>query len=141
MIIKLPNAKVVTFQYEQTIVHQRPRTFTGHTTTLKTRLNASLNASTQTNKQALPLPFGVLGIFSNPPCFFLSTAFARKAWAELVSIQLISKFGPIYPAASFFEGVHSNKQNKHISPSTYCLEYLVSITLRSFSAILHVSSS
>ena len=51
------------------------------------------------------------------------------------------KCGPIYQATFFFEGVHSNKKNKHISPSPYCLEYLVSITLCSFSAILHVSSS
>ena len=80
--------------------------------------------SNKQNKQAKPLPllFGVLGIynfvqlFGNPPCFFLCTAFARKARAELVSIQSRSKFGPIYLPASFFQGVHSNKQNKQAKP-------------------------
>ena len=70
--------------------------------------------------------------------FFLSTAFARKYRAKLVSIQPRSNLACLHP---FFEYVHSNKQNERISPSPYCLQYLVSITLRSFSAILHVSSS
>ena len=105
-----------------------------------------IHSNKQTSKP-LPLSFALLGIynfvqlFGNPPYFFLSSAFTRKARAELVSILPRSKFGPIYLAASFFEGVHSNKTNKHISPSPYCLEYLVTITLCSFLAILHVSSS